>query len=149
MLLPIHKDTKVSFYCIVLPFCLSIYLRMKCNRESLLDDKEITKWKPELRCKNRFSITDNKVQEALILYYHVNNYFRQSWSINVDFDCFIIYYLSQTINYDKNRVITVAFLVNKQWQPSHKVYWEIFPTICLHQQWLWVLIGLIKDNFRG
>ena len=67
-------------------FRLPIYLRMKRGRELLLDAEEITELEPKLGRKNRSSVTDDKAWEAVMLYHHVDNYFRQSWSIDGDFD---------------------------------------------------------------
>ena len=61
ILLPIHKDTKVSFHYAVLLFCLSIYLRMKCDGESSLDAKKVVERRLELGCKNCSSVTDDGV----------------------------------------------------------------------------------------
>ena len=43
--------------------------------------------------------------------YHVYDDFRQSWSINGDFDWLVVHHLSQSIDNDKDRVIAVALLV--------------------------------------
>ena len=42
VLFKIDKDSKVSLYSAILPFCLAIGLEMKDNRKLLLDFKEIT-----------------------------------------------------------------------------------------------------------
>lgn len=67
---------KVYFYYASLSFCLPLYLRKKRNGELFFNTKKVTKQELELECKNRFTITDDGVQEAVILHYHVNNYFR-------------------------------------------------------------------------
>ena len=55
-------------------------------------------------------------------HHHVDNYFYHSQSINNDFGCFIIYYFGQTIDNDKNGIVAIAFLVDRQWQTYHKIY---------------------------
>ena len=88
---------------------------VECSEEVSLDAKEVTKREPKLARKNRSSVTYDGVQEVVILYYHVYDYFCLSRSINGDFDWFIVYYLSQLVDNDKNRVIAVVFLVRRQW----------------------------------
>ena len=66
---------------------------MESGEELLLDAKEVTKRGLELGYENRSSITDNGVREAMILDYHINDNFRQSLSINSDFDWLIMYHL--------------------------------------------------------
>ena len=92
------------------------------NGEMLLNLTEIIKREPELRYENRSSITDDRVRKAVMSNHHINNYFRQSWSIDGDCDWLIIYYLSQVINYDENEIIAINFPISKQWQTGHKVY---------------------------
>ena len=86
ILLPIHKGTKVYFYHAVLPFCLPVFPRLERGEESSLDTEKITEQKPELGHKNCSAIIDDGVQEVVILYHQVYNYFCQFWSINGDFD---------------------------------------------------------------
>lgn len=43
ILLSILKDTKVNFYYAILTFCLPVRLKVKCDRESSLDTKEVIK----------------------------------------------------------------------------------------------------------
>ena len=51
----------------------------------------------------------------MISHHHINNYFRQSLSIDSNFDWLIVHYFGQTIDNDKNWVIAITFLVGKQW----------------------------------
>ena len=66
------------------------------------DIEEVIKWGPELKCKNRFAIINDRVWETVILYYHVNNYFSESWNINSDFVWFVIYNFCEIVDNDKN-----------------------------------------------
>lgn len=51
-LLKTNKNSKISLYSAVLPLYLVISLRVKGNRELLLNVKEITKQQPEFHNKN-------------------------------------------------------------------------------------------------
>ena len=75
---------------------------MECGGKPSLDVNKVAEQGLELRRENRFAVTDNGVEEAMMLYHHVNNHFCQSWSINGDFDWLIMHNLGQAINYDKN-----------------------------------------------
>ena len=75
ILLPIHKSRKVYFHCAVLLFRLLVCLRVKRGKEASLDVEEVTERRPKLGCKNRFLVTYDEVQEAVILYHHVFDYF--------------------------------------------------------------------------
>ena len=75
ILLLIHEDTKISFYCTVLLFHLPVCLRVECSKKLPLDAEEVTEQGPKLECKNCFSVTDDKVQKAIILHPYVYNYF--------------------------------------------------------------------------
>ena len=86
VLLPIYEDTKVCFSYIYLSFRLPVCLRVKCDRESFLDAKEITEQSSKFRHKNRFAVTNDRVQEVVISHQHVNNYFCQLWSVNSNLD---------------------------------------------------------------
>ena len=58
----------------------------QCNEESSLDVEKVAEQKPELGCKNRFAVTDDRVREAVILHHHIDNYFRQFSSVDSDLD---------------------------------------------------------------
>ena len=75
---------------------------MERGGELSLNVKEVVKQGPELRHKNRSVVTNDGVWKTIILYNHVNNHFRQFWSINGDFDWFVIYHLGQTVDNDWN-----------------------------------------------
>ena len=92
------------------------------SKESPLDAKEVTGQGPKLRHKNRSLVTDDGVREAVMSNYYVNKYFHQFWSINGDFDWFVINHFGQAVDNDQNRVITLAFLINRQWKTGHKFY---------------------------
>lgn len=51
----------MCFYGTILPFGLTISLRIKCDGELSLNAKEVTKRKLELGYKNYFTITDDRV----------------------------------------------------------------------------------------
>ena len=86
---------------------------MEHGGELPLDVKEVVERGPELRCKNRSAVTDDRVQKAIILYHHVNNYFRQSWNINGDLNWLVVHYLGQSVDNDENRVVAIALLVRR------------------------------------
>ena len=48
---------------------------MEYGEKLLLDAKEVTEWRPKLERKNRYPVTYDGVQEAMMLYYHLHNYF--------------------------------------------------------------------------
>ena len=85
---------------------------MKYIEELSLNIEEVIKQEQKLRCKNRSAVTDNRVWETVILHYHVDNCFRQPWSINGDFNWLVIYNFGQVVDNDKTWFITVAFLVS-------------------------------------
>ena len=66
---------KVSFHCAVLLFRLTICPRVERGGEFFLNAKEVTEWKPKLECKNRSSVTYDRVWEAMMSYHHVYDYF--------------------------------------------------------------------------
>lgn len=45
------------------------------NEMSFFDAKEVIEQRSEIEYKNRSLITHNRVREAVIFYYHVDNYF--------------------------------------------------------------------------
>ena len=47
-----------------------------------------------------------------MLHYYIDNYFCHFQSIDGNFDLFLVYYFSQTIDNDKNWVIVVVFPVD-------------------------------------
>ena len=51
---------------------------MKRDEESSLDAEEVVEQGPEFKHKNCSGVIDDRIWEAMILYYHVNNSFRQS-----------------------------------------------------------------------
>lgn len=89
-----------------------VYLRVKGDRKLSLTIKVI-EWGLELEYKNCFAVANNGLGKAVVLHHYVNNYFCKSWSIDGDFDQFMIYHFSQTVNNDKTQVITVAFLIGR------------------------------------
>ena len=66
VLLLIHKDTKVNFYCAILLFCLLVRLRVKRGGKSALYAKKVTKQQAESGHEYRFAVTDNGVCEAIM-----------------------------------------------------------------------------------
>lgn len=48
---------------------------MECSAELSLDAEEIAEQVLELGHKNRSVVTNDGVREAIMSYYHVNNYF--------------------------------------------------------------------------
>lgn len=62
------------------------------------------------------------VGKTVILYPYIDNHFHKFWIINCDFNWFIIYYFSQTINNDKNQVIVIAHLIGRQQQTYDKIH---------------------------
>ena len=85
---------------------------MELDRKLSLNAKEIRKRNLKLKRKNRFAITDDGVWEAMMSHYHNDNYFRQPWSIDGDFDWFVVYHFGQAVDNDKNRVIALTLLVD-------------------------------------
>ena len=85
---------KICFHYTILSFRLPVYLKVECGGELSLDIDEVTKQGPDLGCENRSSITDDRVRDAVMSYYHVDDYFRQFWSIYYDFDWLIMHHLS-------------------------------------------------------
>ena len=75
---------------------------MECGRESSLYAKEVKEQGSKLRHENFSAVTDDGVWKAIILHYHVDYHFRQSWSIDNDLDWLIIHYLGQEVDYNKN-----------------------------------------------
>lgn len=126
ILLFIYKETKVYLYHILLFFCLTVYLKIKCGKKLLFDVKKATKQEPELRCKNRSAITNNRIGETIILYYHIDNYVCKSWSTNNNFNWLVVYYFGLTIDNNENKVVVITFLVNRYQQTFEKT-----SSICL------------------
>ena len=52
---------------------------------------------------------------TMMLHYHIDNYICQSWSIDSNFDWFVVYYLGQRVNNNENRVIVITIPVSKEW----------------------------------
>ena len=77
--------------------------------------------------------------------YHVYDDFRQSRSINSNFDWLVVYHFSQLVDNDENRVVAIAFPVREQWQSGHKVHGEVFPPMSWYRQGLQVILGLMSD----
>ena len=73
---------------------------MERGRESSLDTEEGVERGPELRRKNRSAVTDDRVREAVMSHYYVDNYFRQSWGIGDDFDWLIMHHFCEPVNDD-------------------------------------------------
>ena len=61
ILLPIYKNTKISFYGTVLLFCLIVCLRVKRDGESFFNAKEVIEQRSKLGHENRSSVTYNRV----------------------------------------------------------------------------------------
>ena len=76
ILLTIYKSTKVSFHGAVLLFRLTVSLKVERSRESSLNTKEVTEQGLKLGYKNRSPVTYDGVREAVMLYYHIYDYFR-------------------------------------------------------------------------
>ena len=115
VMLPIYKGIKVSFYCAILSFCFPVRLKVKCGRKLSLYAKEVTEQRPEFGRENRSPVTNDGVQEAMILHQHVNNHLCPSCSINSNFDWLVMHHVGQAINNDKNQVITMVFPVSRKW----------------------------------
>ena len=64
----------LSYYFIVLSARLSKG-RVKYDRKLSLNIKEIVKQRLELRCKNCSTVINYSIWKAVILYYHVDDYF--------------------------------------------------------------------------
>ena len=92
---------------------MAVCLRMKYNEKLSFDAKKIIKQRPELRHKNRSTIVNNRVVKTVVLHHYVNNYFCKSWSINGNFNRFIMHHFSQVVNNNKNQIIVVAFPFDK------------------------------------
>ena len=73
---------------------------MERGGELFLDIKEVVEWGPELGHKNRSAVTDDGVRKTVMSHHYVNNYFRQSWSIDGDFDWLIMYHFCEPVNDD-------------------------------------------------
>ena len=73
ILLKIDKSSKLYLYYVVLSFCLPVCLRVKRGGESFFDAKKVVEREPELGYNNHSVITNNRVQEAVILYHYVDN----------------------------------------------------------------------------
>ena len=97
-----YKNTKVSFYCAILSFRLPIRLKVERNGELLLYAEEVIEQGPEFGHENRSAVIDDRVRKAMILHHHVDYYFCQFWSIDSDFNWFVMYHLDQTVNNNKN-----------------------------------------------
>ena len=122
---------------------------MECGGESSLDVKEVTERDPKLEHKNRSPVIYDGVWETGISYHHVYDYFCKSWGINGDLNHFVLHYLGQSIDNDKNRVIAVAFPVRGQWQSGHKVHGQVFLPMIWYRQRLQVTIGLMFDCLQS
>lgn len=83
---------KICFHCTILSLCLAIYLRMEGGEKLSLNIKEVIEQKPELENKNCSVVTNDRVEEVIILHHHINNYFPKTGSINIDFNRFIIHF---------------------------------------------------------
>lgn len=75
---------------------------MEDGRELLLDAKEVTKQGPKLRGENCSPVADNRVEKAVVLHYYIDNFLRKAQSIDDNFNWFVVHYLCQTVNNDKN-----------------------------------------------
>ena len=73
--LPIYKGTKICFHHTILLFYLPVYLRVEYGRELFLDTKEVIKGEPKFIFKNCSVFIDDRIQEAIMLHYHIDNYF--------------------------------------------------------------------------
>ena len=60
--------------------------------------KEVTELESEFGRENCFTVTDDKVWEAMVSHNHVNHHFRQSYNINDDFDRLFMPYLGQIVD---------------------------------------------------
>lgn len=58
----------------------------------------------------------------MISHHYIDIDFAQYESIDSDFNWFIIYYFHESINDNKDRVITFAFLVSQNWETCPKIY---------------------------
>ena len=75
-----HSTSNSQKYKSMLPFCYFVILftlsiRVKYGRKLFFDAKEVTKWRLELGCKNRFIVIDNRVKQTVILHHYVSNDF--------------------------------------------------------------------------
>ena len=50
----------------------------------------------------------------MILYNYVYDYFSSSQSVDGDLDWLIIHYLGESVDYNENQVVAVAFSVNRK-----------------------------------
>lgn len=107
ILLPIDKDMKVCFYHAFWLFHLSVCLGVEHGGKSSFDTEEVTQQGPKFGHKNRFLVTNNGVQEAVMSYHYIYDNFRQYWSVNGDFDQLIIHHLGQVVDYNQNRVVAI------------------------------------------
>lgn len=71
---------------------------MEGGGKSAFDAKEATEQKPEFWSENWPAVTDNRVLEALLLYYHINNDFRMTRNINSDLYQLIVDHLCKPID---------------------------------------------------
>ena len=71
VLLEVHKNTEVSFYCAVLPLGLTINLRVEGYEKSSFDSEKVTKWWPKLQGEKWTPVDNNGVWKAVMSYYHV------------------------------------------------------------------------------
>ena len=72
------------FYYFV--FLFSHLSKNKMRQKVFLDAKKVAKQGPKLGHKNRPVIIHDGVEKSMVFYYHNNNHFCQSWSINSDFN---------------------------------------------------------------
>ena len=75
ILLKVGKDSKECFHYAVFLFCLPVCLRVEHDRKSSFNAKEVAEQGPELGHKNYSVVTDDRVWEVVMMYYHVDNYF--------------------------------------------------------------------------
>lgn len=102
ILYPIDKEPKIYFYYIVLSFSLPINLRVKSYRKLLLDVKESSKQKTEIKSKNKVFVTDYWRLEILVFHYYINHNFYKVGYIDSNLNWLVINSFYKTINNDKN-----------------------------------------------
>ncbi len=73
---------------------------MEGGGKSAFDAKEVTEQKSEFWSENWPAVTDNRVWEALLLYYHIINDFRMTRNINGDLYQLIVDHLCKPIDDD-------------------------------------------------
>lgn len=76
-----HKDIS-PLYC--RSFCLTVYLRVKYGGKLSLKAKKVIEQKPEFGYKICFSVTKDRDEESILLYYLIDNHLCKTWSIGND-----------------------------------------------------------------